>query len=125
MKKVCIIGGGLAGLSLGVYLRKHQIETEIVEAGRYPKHKVCGEFICGVNSSVLEELGIQSIISQSLEHRTMAWWMEGEKVLEDTLPTVAWGLSRYKIDDDLARLFEQSGGKLRTGERYMLSLIHI
>ena len=106
-------------MSLGVYLRKHQIETEIVEAGRYPKHKVCGEFICGVNSSVLEELGVQSIIAQSLEHRTMAWWMEGEKVLEDTLPTVAWGLSRYKIDDDLARLFEQSGGNLRTGERYM------
>lgn len=117
MKKIRIIGGGLAGLSLGIYLRKNGVETELIEAGRYPKHKVCGEFICGVSPNVLLELGVDEVIGQSVKHKTMAWWMEDAKVLADRLPTVAFGLSRYKLDDDLARLFVRMGGSLRTGER--------
>lgn len=117
MNKIRINGGGIAGLSLGVYLRRCGVETELIEAGRYPKHKVCGEFICGVSEDVLSELGIAEVIAPSVTHRKMRWWMEDAKVLEDELPTAAWGLSRYKIDNDLADLFVNLGGQLRTGER--------
>ncbi len=118
MNAIQINGGGLAGLALGVFLRKHGVETKLIEAGHYPKHKVCGEFICGVSLDILSDLGIAEVIAQSAVHRKMAWWMEESKVLEDNLPTAAWGLSRYKIDNDLARLFVDLGGQLSTGERF-------
>ena len=117
MKSIRIVGGGLAGLSLGVYLRKLGVDTEILESGKYPKHKVCGEFICGVDPGVLEEIGIREVVAQSLDHTKMAWWMGDSKVLEDTLPTTAWGLSRYLMDADLAKLFVSMGGKLQCGTR--------
>lgn len=118
MRSVHIIGGGLAGLSLGVYLRKQNVPVKITEAGRYPMHKVCGEFICGVSNHVLQDLGVADVITQSIEHRSMTWWMQDSVVMKDKLPTVAWGLSRYKIDEDLARLFVNLGGHLSEGSKF-------
>jgi len=117
MKQIQIIGGGLAGLSLGIHLRKLGVPASIIESGKYPKHKVCGEFICGVAPSILEGMGVREVIAQSLDHTTMKWWMGDSVVLEDTLPTVAWGLSRYKLDEDLASLFVKMGGQLQCGKR--------
>jgi len=117
MKKIVIIGGGIAGLSLGIYLRKLGVDVEINESGTYPKHKVCGEFICGVRPDTVKEMGIDSVIGQSVTHQNMTWWMGDSVVLEDNLPTEAWGLSRYKLDQDLASLFVDMGGVLNTGVR--------
>ena len=118
MKPIKIVGGGLAGLSLGVYLRKLGVDTEIIEAGFYPKHKVCGEFICGVSQEILSEMGVDNIVTDSVHHRDMSWWMDDAVVMQDSLPQVAWGISRYKLDEDLAGKFEQLGGVLTTGKRF-------
>lgn len=117
MKAIRIVGGGIAGLSLGIYLRKLGVDVEIYESGTYPKHKVCGEFICGVSPSSLEQMGLSDIIAQSIHHTQMTWWIGDSLVLEDALPTTAWGLSRYKLDEDLASLFSSMGGILHTGSR--------
>ena len=42
---VAIIGGGLAGLSLSIDLRKRGFSVVVIEKGNYPRHKVCGEYI--------------------------------------------------------------------------------
>ena len=47
MKPVTIVGGGLAGLTLGIALRENSVPVHIYEAGTYPRHRVCGEFISG------------------------------------------------------------------------------
>ena len=47
MKSIAIVGGGLAGLTLGIGLRQRGVPAALWEAGRYPRHRVCGEFICG------------------------------------------------------------------------------
>lgn len=121
MKPIRIVGGGIAGLSLGVYLRKLDVDVEIFESGAYPKHKVCGEFICGVSPSSIQQMGLSDIIAQSVNHTQMTWWMGNSLVLEDTLPTTAWGLSRYKLDEDIASLFTSMGGILHTGSRVAMS----
>ena len=46
-RTITIVGGGLAGLTLGIGLRQRGIPAEIFEAGTYPRHRVCGEFISG------------------------------------------------------------------------------
>lgn len=120
MKAVTIIGGGLAGLSLGVYLRKLDIPVKLYEAGRYPKHKVCGEFICGVSKEVLHEMGMDNIITDSTHHHEMLWAIRDEVVARRETPQVAWGLSRYKLDLDLAERFTTLGGELILGKRVKL-----
>jgi 2-polyprenyl-6-methoxyphenol hydroxylase-like FAD-dependent oxidoreductase len=46
-KPITIVGGGLAGLTLGIGLRRRGVPAALWEAGHYPRHRVCGEFICG------------------------------------------------------------------------------
>ena len=53
---ITIVGGGLAGLTLGIGLRQRQIPVAVWEAGNYPRHRVCGEFISGRGQQTLERL---------------------------------------------------------------------
>ncbi len=117
MKKIEIIGGGLSGLSLGIYLRNLGVPVRIVEFGSYPRHKVCGEFVCGVSTKVLEEMGIREIFKGARHHKDMAWWMGDDLVMREQLPQQAMGLSRYRMDADLAAVFEAAGGELLVGTR--------
>jgi flavin-dependent dehydrogenase len=117
MKMVTIIGGGLAGLSLGIALRRNDVPVTINEAGTYPRHRVCGEFITGINEAALTELGIQDAMAEALSLRSLSWYSGDELVLRKTLPRKAWGISRWHLDKALADLFEGLGGKLQTGRR--------
>ena len=42
MRQITIAGGGLAGLSLGVALRRADVPVVLHEAGRYPRHRATG-----------------------------------------------------------------------------------
>ncbi|NBS85073.1 MAG: dehydrogenase, partial [Verrucomicrobia bacterium] len=59
MKAVTIVGGGLAGLTLGLLLRRKQVPVRLYEAGIYPRHRVCGEYLCGRALTVIESLGLR------------------------------------------------------------------
>lgn len=117
MRKIEIIGGGLSGLSLGISLCKRGVPVRILESGNYPRHKVCGEFVCGVSSQVLDDVGIGEIFTDARRHRRLEWWIGDDLVLKDELPEEAIGLSRYCMDADLAELFQSAGGELITGTR--------
>lgn len=45
MKKVIVIGGGLAGLIAAIDLCRQGIDTLVIERKEYPFHRVCGEYI--------------------------------------------------------------------------------
>ena len=45
IERIGIIGGGLAGLTAALHLSKAGFEVLLFEKERYPKHKVCGEYI--------------------------------------------------------------------------------
>ena len=117
MKEIQIVGGGLAGLSLGIALRKNGVPCLLHESGIYPQHKVCGEFICGVEDSVLESLGIEECLEDAKIHQKLKWWVDGVEVIDKLLPQPARGISRYVLDQRLAENFKKLGGQLLTQSR--------
>ena len=116
-RQVTIAGGGLAGLSLGIALRARGIPVTVLEAGAYPRHRVCGEFISGVTGETLATLGIADLLGDARRQVTLAWHDRGRRFLTDKLPRPAFGISRHLLDARLAERFQQLGGELRTGTR--------
>lgn len=119
MKTITIVGGGLAGLFLGILLRQRGLPVIILEAGDYPRHKVCGEFISGRGISLLNRVGLSAVLrSKGLERaETTQFFIEGIASPISFLPETAWCLSRWSLDAVLANRFRAEGGDIRTGTR--------
>ncbi|WP_142525599.1 NAD(P)/FAD-dependent oxidoreductase [Methylacidimicrobium cyclopophantes] len=117
MKPVEIVGGGLAGLALGIALRKRGIPVGILEAARYPRHKVCGEFLSGGDPGLFEALGILDLLERFPIQRSLLFASRGKVFFRSTLPRPAYGASRFLLDARLAERFQQLGGELHLGER--------
>lgn len=117
LRTIEIVGGGIAGLSLGVALASRGEEVVLYEASSYPRHRLCGEFVNGVSASTLEELGIAGLFEQAREHRGMKWWIGGELVLDGELKKPVQALSRWAMDDWLKCRFVEAGGELREQAR--------
>lgn len=117
LRTVEIVGGGLAGLSLGIGLRARGIPVRIVEAGDYPRHRVCGEFITGLSDKTRRELRLDRILSGARQASHVSWFEPGRARLRHALPQPALCLSRFRLDALLAEDFRNSGGELVTGHR--------
>ena len=122
LKPITIVGGGLAGLTLGIGLRRREIPVVIWEAGRYPRHRVCGEFISGNGQAVLERLGLRSRFEEAgaICARTAIFVCGPNRSPVRRLPAPALCLSRHAMDALLAESFQQLGGDLRLNTRWNL-----
>jgi flavin-dependent dehydrogenase len=112
-----IVGGGLGGLALGLALRRSGVPVTVFEASHYPRHRVCGEFISGLEDGTIARLGLREILADARPHRTAAYHLRGRPLRPFSLPATAWGISRHALDARLARAFADSGGELRTDTR--------
>lgn len=116
-RRVEITGGGLAGLSLGIALRRRDISVTIHEAGHYPRHRVCGEFITALDKETKDALGLEVPLREARPARGVVWHEPGRPSLRHNLPEPALCLSRHRLDADLAATFVSLGGELQTGCR--------
>jgi flavin-dependent dehydrogenase len=112
LRSIEIIGGGLAGLSLASALRQRAIPVTVIEAGGYPRHRVCGEFITGLSETTAARLGLEPFLRDALAHREVAWFVGQRLVRRQHLPAPARAISRYVLDARLATALEQIGGQL-------------
>ncbi len=115
--EVHIAGGGLAGLSLAAGLRRREVPVVVHEAGHYPRHRVCGEFISGVDEAVLDELGVAACLDDARRPRSLSWYRRDRLVMRDELPVAAWAISRHCLDQRLAREVVRLGGRVVEGSR--------
>ncbi|MEI8089495.1 MAG: FAD-dependent monooxygenase [Opitutaceae bacterium] len=112
-----IIGGGLAGLSLGLALQNAGIAVRVIEAGNYPRHRVCGDFMTGLSNATVQSLGLKSLLADALQHQQVAWFYREQLICAQRLPSPALGLSRFTLDARLAHAFTAAGGELHRSTR--------
>ena len=119
-RPITIVGGGLAGLTLGIGLRQQGIPVTVIEAGHYPRHRVCGEFISGRGVEVLKKLGLREALGRAgaIEARTAAFFAGRAHSPVRVMQFPALCLSRFLLDELLANEFQRLGGELRLNERW-------
>lgn len=102
---VVVIGAGPAGSSAAAALAACGRQVLLVERDRFPRHKVCGEFLSPEAQGTLTALGLTDVLAEqgptSLTHVEIA--TPGGQRLRRPLPAAAWGISRYALDGALAQ----------------------
>ncbi|MGE3953813.1 MAG: NAD(P)/FAD-dependent oxidoreductase [Parachlamydiales bacterium] len=98
---VLIIGGGVAGLAAANHLADAGCPALVLEAGTYPSHKVCGEFVSPEALPILERWGLAPQIRLS-----RADFHYKGRTLSFDLPQAAGSAPRYIFDTALAARVE-------------------
>lgn len=106
---VVIIGGGLAGLSSAIHLSKYDFSILLIEQHKYPKHKVCGEYISNEVLPYLKFLGFDPFAVGAKKISKFELSTPNSKQISCTLPLGGFGISRHKIDSSLAKIALQGG----------------
>ncbi len=117
IKTITIAGGGLAGLALGIALRREGVPVVLYEALCYPRHRVCGEFISGVREETLQQLGIADLLDMARRPQVVKWWSGDHSLGTFSLPEPAYALSRYGLDAQLCERLRALGGEVRENSR--------
>ena len=90
---------------------------EIWEAGDYPRHRVCGEFVCGDGVRILRQLDVLPN-EDFFQPETVRFFTRQNKTERFQIPGGALSVSRFVLDRALAGSFLELGGRLRVNSRW-------
>ncbi len=111
MYDVAIIGGGIAGLSLSIDMKKRGYQVTVIEKGTYPRHKVCGEYISMESHSYLQKI-CPTLSALDLPMINNFKLTTGStKEFNTTLDLGGFGISRYLLEELLFKEAEKQGVK--------------
>jgi flavin-dependent dehydrogenase len=110
---VIISGGGLAGLTSAIHLSKSGFKILLIEQNRYPRHKVCGEYISNEVIPYLKFLGYEPMNDGAKSITKFELSATGKEKVSCALPLGGFGISRYTIDHALAKLAMTNGVKIK------------
>ncbi|QSS97001.1 NAD(P)/FAD-dependent oxidoreductase [Psychroflexus sp. ALD_RP9] len=110
--KVCIIGGGLAGLTAAIHLSLDGFEVVVVEKNEYPQHKVCGEYVSNEVKTYLSSLGLIKFLKQTQDINTLKLSNVNGQLFSAQLPLGGFGVSRFAMDHALFKHAKEIGVKV-------------
>jgi flavin-dependent dehydrogenase len=114
MNDLAIIGGGPAGAAAALEARLGGLEVTIWEKERFPRDKVCGEFISNESIPFLESQ-IPEAMARAARMTRAEFVSRRGGVRWFPLPEPARGLSRRALDEALWRAAIRAGAKGREG----------
>lgn len=109
---VIIVGGGLAGLASAVHLSKKGLSVLLIEKNEYPKHKVCGEYISNEVLPYLKVLDFNPFDLGAKKISKFTLSSESGRAVSTELPLGGFGISRYCMDWELAKLAKKNGTQI-------------
>lgn len=102
MNAIHVIGAGLAGSAAAITARGAGADVVLFEKSRFPRHKVCGEFLSPEIMPLLEALGVGGRFMEASPARIRRMCIRfGSREKSAVLPEAAYGLSRWVLDEML------------------------
>jgi menaquinone-9 beta-reductase len=109
LKKVSIVGGGLAGLVSSILLARKGVDVTLIEKKQYPFHRVCGEYI---SNEVVPFLKSENLFPDKFSPAAITRFqltaVDGKSAILP-LDMGGFGVSRFSFDDFLFQEAKKSG----------------
>jgi len=114
---VAIVGAGPGGSSAAIELAKRGRTVVLLEKERFPRDKVCGEFLSFEAMEDLARWGVAARIDAEPVERIDrgTFFVAPRRRVDFPLPRPALGVSRRLLDTILAREAESAGAQVRFG----------
>ena len=117
MYDLVVIGGGPAGSAAAITAARRGVRVLLLERGRFPRHKVCGEFVSAESlellGSLLESNAEAGILLSKAPRIHRGRLFIDHSVLEAPIAPAAASIARVDLDAALWRAAEMSGAEAR------------
>ena len=112
---LAIVGGGPAGCAAAIIAARRGARVLLLERTRFPRHKVCGEFVSGESLGLLEKLlgsGFQNLLFDAPRISDSRIFLDGS-VLHAAVKPSAASIARFDLDSALWEACLASGVSAR------------
>ena len=120
---VIIIGAGPAGTATAILLKKMGYQAILLEQAKFPRDKVCGEFISPAAHSILNELGVLASIEARSPLRLRGVFLSSYEKIEmfvdypempySPSPVTSLSLPRLVFDNLMLEKVREAGVEIR------------
>jgi len=110
-----VIGAGPAGTSAAITAARSGARVLLHEAGRFPRHKVCGEFVSSESLDLLTSLlgsHHQALLAGAPTITNARLFLDG-RVLRAPIKPPAVSIARFDLDAALLQSAESAGAEIR------------
>ena len=111
MYDLIVIGGGPAGTSAAITAARSGSRVLLLERGRFPRHKVCGEFVSAESLDLLAALlnsQYEALLHDAIRIPRARLYLDG-RVLETTVDPPAASIARLDLDAALWQSAKSAG----------------
>jgi len=109
---LAIIGGGPGGTAVAITAARMGARVLLLERGRFPRHKVCGEFISPEGVALLAGLELDGVLSRATRIAQARIFAESS-VAEAAISPAGAAISRYELDHALWQRACEAGADCR------------
>jgi geranylgeranyl reductase family protein len=120
--EVAVVGAGPAGAATAAHLARAGVDVLLLDRSRFPRDKVCGDFVGPVALAELDRLGVDSpVLGRGNAVRRARLHLDGRELVERTFPGggdyVPFGrvVRRVDFDASVVEAAVREGARLHEG----------